>query len=312
MEFDRRKQAEYLMKVDSIEGEDIGSYSYEHLRMSGAYWTLCALSSLDEFNSDRKEEIVNWVLQCQHPNGGFGGNLGHDPHITNTHYAVLILSLYRSLELLDTEKVANYIASLQKSDGSFKGDEWGETDLRFVYIALSCLKILKKLDLVNIDITIQYILSCKNFEGAFGSVPGAESHAAYSFCAVGALAVIDRLDLIDRDELGYWLMLRQTDAGGFNGRPEKLPDVCYSWWALSSLVMIQREHWINFEALKEFIIKAQDLDGKGGIADRPGNESDVFHTFFGIAGLSLMKHPGLITIDPIHAIPYQTLDYIFK
>lgn len=106
-------------------------------------------------------------------------------------------------------------------------------------------------------------------------------------------------------------MLRQTETGGFNGRPEKLPDVCYSWWALSTLVMIEREHWINFEALKMFIIRAQDIDGKGGIADRPGNESDVFHTFFGIAGLSLMKHEGLQTVDPIYALPYETLDYIF-
>ena len=58
MEFDRRKQIDYLLKADSSEGEDIGSYSYEHLRMSGAYWTLCALSSLKQLNFDRKDEIV--------------------------------------------------------------------------------------------------------------------------------------------------------------------------------------------------------------------------------------------------------------
>jgi geranylgeranyl transferase type-2 subunit beta len=312
MELDLRKVTEYLLKADSQEGEDIGSYSYEHLRMSGAYWTLCGLSSLNELNSDRKEEIISWLLRCQHENGGFGGNIGHDSHITNTHYAVLILCLYKSLDLIDKGKIASYISSLQQPDGSFKGDEWGESDLRFVYCGLSCLKILKRLDLVNIDNSVQYVLSCKNFEGAFGAVPGAESHAAYSFCAVGALAVVDRLDLIDRDELGYWFMLRQTDAGGFNGRPEKLPDICYSWWILSSMYMIERQHWINFEALKIFIFKAQDQDGKGGIADRPGNEPDVFHTFFGLAGLSLMKYNPLETVNPVYALPNSTLEYIFN
>jgi geranylgeranyl transferase type-2 subunit beta len=158
---------------------------------------------------------------------------------------------------------------------------------------------------------LQYIQSCKNFEGAFGAVPGAESHAAYTFCAVGALAVISRLDLVDRDELGYWLMLRQTDTGGFNGRPEKLPDVCYSWWALSSMAMIGREHWISFENLRDFIFRAQDLDGKGGIADRPGNETDVFHTFFGIAGLSLMKFCDLEMVDPVYALPVSVVEYVF-
>ena len=186
----------------------------------------------------------------------------------------------------------------------------GESDLRFAYCALSCLKMLKRLDLVNVESTVQYVLSCKNLEGAFGNVPGAESHTAYSFCAVGALAILDRLDLIDKDELGYWLMLRQTDAGGFNGRPEKLPDLCYSWWVLSTMVMINRQHWINFDALKQFIFRAQELDGNGGIADRSGNLPDVFHTFFGIAGLSLMKYPDLETVDPIYAMPYDTLNYI--
>ena len=37
----------------------------------------------------------------------------------------------------------------------------------------------------------------------------------------------------------------------------------------------------------------------GGIADRPGDMVDVFHTVFGIAGLSLLKFNDLQTIDPI-------------
>jgi hypothetical protein len=49
---------------------------------------------------------------------------------------------------------------------------------------------------------------------------------------------------------------------------------------------------------------AQDLSllqdpEMGGIADRPGDMVDVFHTVFGIAGLSLLKHPGLKEVDPI-------------
>lgn len=37
----------------------------------------------------------------------------------------------------------------------------------------------------------------------------------------------------------------------------------------------------------------------GGIADRPGDMVDVFHTVFGIAGLSLLGYPGLEPVDPI-------------
>jgi geranylgeranyl transferase type-2 subunit beta len=42
----------------------------------------------------------------------------------------------------------------------------------------------------------------------------------------------------------------------------------------------------------------QDYEG-GGISDRPGDMVDVFHTVFGIAGLSLLGFPGLVEVDPL-------------
>jgi prenyltransferase beta subunit len=47
--------------------------------------------------------------------------------------------------------------------------------------------------------------------------------------------------------------------------------------------------WISEEKLTEFIINCQDSD-EGGIGDRAGNMSDIFHTFFGISGLSLLGY----------------------
>ena len=73
----------------------------------------------------------------------------------------------------------------------------------------------------------------------------------------------------------------------FAGRPEKHPDVCYSWWILASLAIIGRLHWIDAGKLQRYILACQDGE-LGGIADRPGNYADPFHTVFGTAGLSLL------------------------
>jgi geranylgeranyl transferase type-2 subunit beta len=43
------------------------------------------------------------------------------------------------------------------------------------------------------------------------------------------------------------------------------------------------------------------------MADRPGNESDVFHTFFGLTALSLMNYFNLNKIDHVYAIPVETI-----
>jgi len=154
------------------------------------------------------------------------------------------------------------------------------------------------LDMVDVNLAVNHIAACANFDGGYGARPGAESHAGQIFVCLAALSIAGRLDLVNRDKLSTWLSERQVEGGGLNGRPEKLEDACYSWWVLSSLAMIGRAHWINGKKLQDFILKCQDPE-RGGIADRPGDMVDVFHTVFGICGLSLLGYPGLEAVDSV-------------
>ena len=127
-----------------------------------------------------RDEVIENVLKCHHPNGGFGGHPNHDPHLLFTLSAIQILVMYDALDCIDTLKVIQYISSLENEDGSFKGDDYGETDTRFSYCAISCLSLLKRLDIINTLKAIEYLTRCQNYDGGFGSVPGAESHAGQS------------------------------------------------------------------------------------------------------------------------------------
>ncbi|XP_062150822.1 geranylgeranyl transferase type-2 subunit beta 1-like [Alnus glutinosa] len=303
------KHVQYILSVEKRK-DDLVSVVMEHLRMNGTYWGLTTLDLLGKLDTVDVDEVVSWVMECQHESGGFGGNIGHDPHILYTLSAVQILALFGKLNVLDVDKVTNYIAGLQNEDGSFSGDMWGEVDTRFSYISLCCLSILRCLNKINVEKAVSYIVSCKNLYGGFGSTPGGESHLGQIFCCVGALALTGLLHHIDKDLLGWWLCERQVKSGGLNGRPEKLPDVCYSWWVLSSLIMIDRVHWINKEKLVQFIIDCQDTEN-GGISDRPDDAVDVYHTYFGLAGLSLLQYPGLKAIDPAYALPVDVVNRIF-
>ena len=83
--------------------------------------------------------------------------------------------------------------------------------------------------------------------------------------------------------------------------------------------------WINGEKLIEFILQCQgensyclpcgEISG-GGIADRPGNMVDIFHTFFGICGLSLLGYfnkegegnERRVVIEPTYALPKHLVE----
>jgi len=270
--------------------------------MSAVYWGCMAMELMGSLEAMDRDGIIKWILTCRHPNGGFSGNTGHDPHLLYTLSAVQILVLFDALDKIDSDQVAAYVSSLQQEDGSFIGDEWGEIDTRFSYCALNCLAILAKLHTIDVNKATDFVGRCRNFDGGFGAVPGAESHAGQIFCSVAALAIGDAMYHVDADVLGWWLCERQLPTGGLNGRPEKKQDVCYSWWVLSALAMLGKLAWIDRKKLGAYIISCQDKED-GGFADRPGNVADVFHCYFGMAGLSLLGFGNFTAIDPVFALP---------
>lgn len=83
----------------------------DYLRMNGIYWALTALLLLrgdlqegggeeegfDECSPLRRQEILDYIVSCQCPRGGFGGNIGHDAHLTFTLSAIQILVMMRAV-----------------------------------------------------------------------------------------------------------------------------------------------------------------------------------------------------------------------
>ncbi|KAH8831359.1 rab geranylgeranyltransferase [Flagelloscypha sp. PMI_526] len=280
-----------------------------HLRLNAIYWGFTALSIMGQPEALDRDEMIEFVMSCwDEEQGAFGSHPDHDAHILSTLSAIQIMVMQGAADRLNVDKITKFILSLQLPNGTFKGDHSsGEFDTRFLYIAVNALSLLGQLDKLDKELTASYISQCRNFDGGFGSQIGAESHAGQIFVCVAALTILDRLDIIDKDTLAWWLSERQLPNGGLNGRPEKLEDVCYSFWVLSSLAMLQRVHWINDEKLTTFILSAQDTES-GGIADRHGDMVDVFHTHFGVAGLSLLGYPGLVDLDPVYCMPAKVIE----
>ncbi|PVU86115.1 hypothetical protein BB559_006017 [Furculomyces boomerangus] len=306
------KHVEFIQKLDKSQNE-LEYWMTEHLRVSGIYWGLVALEILNRTDALDKPKVIEYILSCQNPDGGFGGHVGHDSHLLYTMSAVQILAMYDSLDKLDKESVLKYVESLQDPEtGYMMGDKWGEKDTRFAFIGLAICSMFGDINRLKVDPIIEYIQLSMNYDGGFGSGPGGESHAAQVYTCVAALAIAKRLDIVDREKLSMWLCERQVEhSGGLNGRPQKLPDVCYSWWALSSLDVLKRLHWIDSKMLAKFVTSCQDADF-GGISDRPGNIADVYHTCFGICGLSLTQYSEenltLSPIDPVYCMPTHVVE----
>ena len=56
----------------------------EYLRVSGVYWGLTAMSLMKKLDAMNQQEVLDFVLACQHSNGGFGACQNHDAHLLYT------------------------------------------------------------------------------------------------------------------------------------------------------------------------------------------------------------------------------------
>lgn len=83
-------------------GTDEKNYEFamsEHLRMSGMYWCLTALDLLHGLSCMimKRDDIIQFILDCHHPDGGFAPCRGHDPHILSTLSAIQVCTKKNSL-----------------------------------------------------------------------------------------------------------------------------------------------------------------------------------------------------------------------
>ena len=72
--------------------------------MSGIYWGITPLHLLGQPDALPRAGLLDFVLSCLHPNGGFGAAPGHDPHMLYTVSAVQILATLDAFSELE-EKI---------------------------------------------------------------------------------------------------------------------------------------------------------------------------------------------------------------
>ncbi|KAJ2765402.1 DEAD-box type RNA helicase, partial [Coemansia nantahalensis] len=111
---DLEKHVAFIKSLDKNQ-DDLEYWMSEHLRVSGVYWGLVALSLMGRGDALDRGEVVSYVLSCQNADGGFGGHAGHDSHLLYTMSAVQILVMCDALDRVDADRVIEYVVRLQNA-----------------------------------------------------------------------------------------------------------------------------------------------------------------------------------------------------
>ncbi|KAI1005851.1 hypothetical protein K3495_g2371 [Podosphaera aphanis] len=195
-------------------------------RMTLGFFILSALDLLHDDGSPilsegETHDIRNWVLQCQHPHGGFCGSPNHrypdeyytdakngvqeiDPaNLPATFFAILSLGFVGDLKTIDRKKCLRWLRSLQREDGSFgelvtaEGKIWGGRDMRYCYVATAIWWMLRGYDggpneSIDVQKLMYHIKSSQTYDGGISESSQHEAHAGYTFCAIAALSFLSQ------------------------------------------------------------------------------------------------------------------------
>ena len=262
------------------------------------FWCINTLHVLDESRYvDRffsRKELLSFIMMCHNTDGGFAASIGLESNISATLCALQILVLLGELQKSSKicHTVAHFIQSLYVREGFYLGHPGGEYDVQHTYCALYCMCITGSLHLVDKEAVSCFLCKCLNTDGGIGNSPQCESHSGQIFCCLASLTILGTLNTIltssQKERLACWLANRQNVDGGLCGRPNKKSDSCYSWWVCASLSLLSKKHWIDSVSLLKFLEKCERLKG-GGFAEKPCSRPDPYHTFFALAGISLMQ-----------------------
>jgi geranylgeranyl transferase type-1 subunit beta len=238
-------------------------------------------------------------------------------HIAQTYSALCCLLILRDdLSRVDKTAVLTAVQMCQTEEGSFCAfGKNTESDMRFVFCAAAICYILNDFTYIDVERMCSFIQRSITYEGGFGQGPGLESHGGSTYCAIASLALLGRLydeSVLSRKQIEHlkkWAIFKQEEA--FHGRTNKPDDSCYAFWIGATLKMLNSDSFVNVEELRNYLMAAQD-ELIGGFSKFADSKSDVLHTYFSLAGLSLFNEPLLTPVYAPLNVPMRAHEHLSR
>lgn len=317
-----KKHAKYFLRFLNLLPARLASN--DSTRVTIAFFAVSGLDTLNELDllsDEEKKSIVDWIYHLQFVPGDENARAGIQGssilnakttencsgldcykfgHLAMTYTGLaVLLALGDDLARLDRKAIIEGVAAVQQDDGSFSPTLQGnEHDMRFVYCAACICYMLNDWTGVNVDKMVQYIRRSIRYDYGISQHDEMESHGGTTFCALAALELSGRLHELSTKEIERvkrWLIFRQEE--GFNGRPNKPIDTCYSFWIAAALKILDALQLTDYKMNRGYLMSCQNTT-VGGFSKWPGIQTDPFHSYFGLCGLSFLSEEGLLPIMP--------------
>ncbi|THY21677.1 terpenoid cyclases/Protein prenyltransferase, partial [Aureobasidium pullulans] len=307
---------------------------WDPANLPATFFALCSLLILnDDLSRVNRRETLQWLTQLQRPDGSFGETLvngtingGTDSRFgycaTGVRY-VLRGTVEGEIEGapadIEVDNFVTCIRSAETYDGGISDAPYHESHAGFTYCAVGALSNIKRLpsspytplptspspkdSLTNPSLLIKWLVSRQTAtisEEDDLDTYGDETDTAETCHDAHSFVYQDKF-VSKRGEINY--QARPTinfalDWTGFNGRCNKIADTCYAFWVHGSLSILNQSHLPQTSSVRRWLLERTVHLTLGGFGKIAGDLPDLYHSYLGLAALSLLGEEKLKKLDP--------------
>ncbi|KAK7727663.1 geranylgeranyl transferase type-1 subunit beta [Botryosphaeria dothidea] len=305
--------------------------------------TFFALQTLlilgDDLQRVKRRECLQWLPRLQRrEDGSFGETLGEGGRIEGGHDTRFIYcaagvrwvlrgssveGAVDGVDDIDVDAVVRCIRASETYDGGISEAPYHEAHAGFTYCAIGALALLGRLPsnagsrvsdaplvgLSDPELTARWLVARQTLalddeelmETSDGDEPAAAKTPIDAPRAVKLHSLPSLIGEAGGADFLQW--------AGFNGRCNKVADTCYAWWVGGSLSMLGRIHLTSRSTARRYLLeKTQHL--VGGFGKMPGDPPDIYHSYLGLAALSLLEEPGVKPIRAAACLSEHTCQFL--
>ena len=298
----------------------------EHLRMSGVYWSLTALSLLRPV--DEADKLL-----------GVTGVTNHQPHSTSSGAAAPAVAPAAAAAPAADEALASFdaeIASHRKpivdwvfdcydsARGGFGGNVGHDAHLLYTLSALQILAMADKLDDPRLDrrAVVSFVSGLQQTDGSFAGDEWGEVDTRFSYCALSALSILGALPdeedsssnnnggestaTIDLQKAALYVSSCRNFDGGFGSVPGAESHAGQIFCCVAALSIARSLHLLDSDLLSWWLAERQC--DSGGLNGRPEKQADVCYSWWILSALSILGRTDWINSEKLAAFILRCQD----
>ncbi|GAA6010736.1 hypothetical protein JCM11491_002922 [Sporobolomyces phaffii] len=258
-----------------------------------SYTAILILALLDDPLDDLdRSGLLRLVGQCQNSDGSFSlfpeSQEPGDPR--STYSAFAIASMLNDWSTINVDTALKFLDSCRTYEGAFAQRPHLEANAGPTYCAIASYYLCDRLsDLRSRPTLLRWLLHRQISPDSHTSPPRSPSSIPSSRDSEDPGD--DEGEDQDDYEETHRLALALRRSAGFQGRTNKPLDACYSFWSLGALRLLVPDPHEFASTLdptlnSEYLLACQH-PLYGGIAREPGAVPDVYHSYLGLAALSI-------------------------